>query len=254
MAQRSTRQRPARSGTKEATERRFVERAAQTRGRRLRRWLAALLVLAVLGALGWLLGFSSLLDVRTVEVAGADSADEAAIEQVAVREVGTPLALVDGSEVAARITEEVPAVKSVDIDRGWPHTLNVNVTSRVPALAVREDGGFRLLDMEGVVIRTTSSAPKDVPTVTADDGAEVSGHGVRAARGMLEALPEDMRERVRDVTVDGADQVSFRLGGTTIVWGDAESPKVKVRLIPILLEKKPDIIDVSAPGSPVTTG
>ena len=74
------------------------------------------------------------------------------------------------------------------------------------------------------------------------------------AAALLKALPEDMRDRVRGVTVDGADQVSFRLGRTTIIWGDAESPKVKVRLIPILLEKKPKIIDVSAPGSPVTTG
>ncbi|WP_277455190.1 FtsQ-type POTRA domain-containing protein [Janibacter sp. DB-40] len=254
MAQRSVKRRPARSGTREATERRFVERAAQARGQRLRRWLVALLVVAGLGALGWLLGFSTLLDVRTVEVTGAEATDEAAIERVAAREQGTPLARVDGSAVADRIAEEVPAVKSVDIDRGWPHTLNVNVTSRVPALAVREDDGFRLLDIEGVVIRTTSSAPKGVPTVRADDGAEVSGHGVRAARGMLKALPADMRDRVRGVTVDGADQVSFRLGRTTIVWGDAESPKVKVRLIPILLEKKPEIIDVSAPGSPVTTG
>lgn len=254
MAQRSVKRRPARSGTREATERRFVERAAQARGQRLRRWLVALLVVAGLGALGWLLGFSTLLDVRTVEVTGAEATDEAAIERVAAREQGTPLARVDGSAVADRIAEEVPAVKSVDIDRGWPHTLNVNVTSRVPALAVREDDGFRLLDIDGVVIRTTSSAPKGVPTVRADDGAEVSGHGVRAARGMLKALPADMRDRVRGVTVDGADQVSFRLGRTTIVWGDAESPKVKVRLIPILLEKKPEIIDVSAPGSPVTTG
>lgn len=248
------RQRTPSSGTREATERRFVERAAQARGLRLRRWLVALLVVAAVVGLGWLLGVSSLLDVRRVEVTGAEKADVAAIEQVAQQELGTPLARVDGSEVSARITDEVPGVKSADIDRGWPHTLKVEVTSRVPVLAVREDEGLRLLDMEGVAIRTVPTAPKGVPTVTAEDGAEVSGHGVKTARGMLEALPEDMRERVRDVTVDGADQVSFRLGGTTIVWGDAQSPDVKVRVIPILLEKKPEVIDVSAPGSPVTRG
>ncbi|WP_338751626.1 cell division protein FtsQ/DivIB [Janibacter alittae] len=248
------RQRSGHSGTREATERRFVERAARARGQRLRRWLLTLVVVAVLVGLGWLLGFSSVLDVRTVEVTGAQKADEAVIEQVAQQERGTPLARVDAGEVSTRIIDTVPGVKSVDIDRDWPHTLNVKVTSRVPALAVREDEGFRLLDMQGVSIRTVASAPKGVPTVTAEDGADVSGHGVQAARGMLRALPEDMRERVRDVTVDGADQVTFRLGGTTIIWGDAESPDVKVRVIPILLEKKPEIIDVSAPGSPVTTG
>lgn len=257
MAQRSMSRPPARqprSGTREATERRFVERAARARGLRLRRWLVALLVVAVLVGLGWLLGFSSVLDVRTVEVTGAQKSDAPAIEQIAQQEQGRPLARVDAGEMSARIIDEVPGVKEVDVDRGWPHTLNVKVTSRVPVLAVRQDEGFRLLDVHGVVIRTVASAPKDVPTVTAQGNAEVSGHGVKAARGMLRALPEDMRDRVRDVTVDGADQVSFRLGSTTIVWGDAESPEVKVRVIPILLEKKPEIIDVSAPGSPVTRG
>lgn len=252
MAQR--RSSTPRSGTRQATERRFVERAARARGERLRRWLVGLVVVGVLVALGWVLGFSSLLDVRTVEVSGAEKSDVAAIEEVAAQERGIPLARVDGDQLGAAIREEVPGVKSVDVDRGWPHTLKVKVTSRVPALAVREDEGFRLLDMEGVTIRTVSSAPKGVPTVTAEDGAEVSGHGVKAARGMLQALPMDMRERVRDVRVDGADQVSFRLGDTTIVWGDSESPEVKVRVIPILLEKKPEVIDVSAPGSPVTRG
>lgn len=242
------------SGTRAATERRFVERAARARGERLRRWLIVLLAIAVAAGLAWAIGFSTLLDVRAIKVTGADKADRAEITRIAEEAAGTPLARVDGSAISDRITEDVPGVKSVDIDRGWPHTLKVKVTSRVPALAVRDGGRYRLVGMDGVTIRTVGSAPKGVPTITAEDGAEVSGHGVRAARGMLKALPRDLRERVRDVTVDGADQVSFRLGKTTIVWGDAESPDVKVRVIPVLLEKKPDVIDVSAPESPVTRG
>lgn len=247
---------PVSSGTRAATERRFRERrAARARGRRVRRTLIILLVLALVATLVWALGFSSLLDVRRVDVTGAHRADRSDIERIAEQERGTPLARVDGEDVGARITEEVPGARTVSVDRGWPHTLNVKVTSRVPALAVvREDGGFRLLDIEGVAIRTVASAPKDVPTVTADDGADVSGHGVRAARGMLQALPADLREKVRDVTVDGADQVSFRLGRTRVVWGDSASPEVKVRVIPVLLEKKPELIDVSAPDTPVTKG
>ena len=60
--------------------------------------------------------------------------------------------------------------------------------------------------------------------------------------------------RVADIRVDEADQVTFRLRGATVVWGDAASPDVKVRVIRVLLEKKPDVIDVSAPDTPVTKG
>lgn len=243
------------NGTRAATERRFAQRATRAKGARARRWLLGLLVIAVVAALVWALGFSSLLDVRSVAVTGADPADRTRVEQVAEQEEGTPLARVDASGLAGRITEEVPGAKSVSIDRAWPHTLKVKVTSRVPELAVaRDDGTFRLLDIEGVPIRTVSKAPEGVATVTAEDGAEVSGHGVRAASGMLQAMPQDLRGDVSDVSVDAADQVSFRLGKTTVVWGDAASPDVKVRVIPVLLEKKPEVIDVSAPSAPVTTG
>lgn len=243
------------SGTRAATERRFAARASQARGRRVRRWLVALLLVLVLGALAWLVGFSSALEVRAVEVSGADPADRATVKELAAQETGTPLARVDGDAVAARITDEVPGARRAEVDRSWPHTLKVNVTSREPALAVVEDeGSYRLLDIEGTAIRTVDSAPKGVPTVTAEDGADVSGHGVRAAQGMLKALPADLREKVADVSVDGADQVSFRIGSTRIVWGDASSPEVKVRVIPVLLEKKPGLIDVTAPNSPVTKG
>lgn len=243
------------SGTREATQERFAERAASARAQRVRRWLVGLLVLVVLIALGWVVGFSSLLGTRQVEVTGADPADTAAITAIADDEIGTPLLRVDDDALSRRITDEVPGAAHVAVEAGWPHTLKVKVTSRVPALAVRRDGGgYRLLDLEGVAIRTTSTAPRGVPTVSADSDAEVSGHGVRAAQGMLAALPDDIRSRVRDVTVDSADQITFQLGSTEVIWGDGAEVQVKVRVIQILLEKKPDVIDVSAPDTPVTKG
>lgn len=242
------------SGTREATQERFAERAAQARGRRVRRWLTLLAALAVIVGLGWVIGFSSLLGTQQVAVTGADPADAERIESIAEERIGTPLVRVDGDALSRRITDEVPGAAHVAVDRGWPHTLNVKVTSRVPALAVRRGGGYRLLDLEGVAIRTVSSPPRGVPTVSADGDTEVSGHGVRAAQGMLSALPDARRAEVEDVTVDSADQISFTLDGTEVVWGDGSAPGVKVKVIEILLAKKPEVIDVSAPDTPVTKG
>lgn len=239
-----------------ATERRFAERASMARGARIRRWLVALLVVAVVAAGIWTFYFSALLDVRGVEVTGAHTEDRAAVEEIAEREKGTPLARVDGQAVGERITDKVPGAKAVQVDRGWPKTLKVKVTSRVPELAVGDKGNrYRLLDIEGVTIRTVDEPPKGVPTVTTAGGAKrVSSHGVRAASGMLQEMPDDLRSDVSEVTVDEADQVTFQLGETEVVWGDESSPDVKVRVIPVLLEKKPEVIDVSAPDTPVTKG
>lgn len=244
------------SGTRTATEERFRARTIATRRRRLGRALIGLLVLAVVAGLVWVVGFSTWLTARDVEVTGAHPADRTEIVSIAEEALGTPLARVDTSDLSARIGEQVPGVKKAELDRDWPHTLKVNVTSRVPELAVRQgDGRYLLLDIDGVAIRTVDDAPDDVPTVTAQDGANVTGHGVRAAQTMIEALPDDMRERVSDITVDEADQISFRLGDTEIVWGDAAEPDLKVKVISILLEEKtPQVIDVSAPRAAVTKG
>lgn len=243
------------SGTREATEERFAERAAMVRAHRVRRWAVALLVVVVLLALAWVVGFSSALDTRQVAVTGADPTDRRQVERIAEDAIGTPLMRVDGDALARRIIEEVPGAAAVSVDPDWPHTLDVKVTSRVPALAVRAGGGaYRLLDLEGVVIRTVSTAPTGVPTVSADGGARVSGHGVRAAQGMLAAMPQEMRRTVKGIAVDSADQISFTLGSTKIIWGDDHTPEVKVKVIQILLAKKPEVIDVSAPDTPVTKG
>ena len=152
-----------------------------------------------------------------------------------------------------RSIEELPGVESARVERTWPRTLTVDVLSRVPALAVqRSEGEVEVYDLDGVKIRTVSRVPKGVPSVRAEEGATVSARGVAAARSMLDALPADIRGRVTSVTVDAADHVSFRAGGTTVVWGDDSEPRLKVQVVELLLAKKPKLLDVSAPSTPVT--
>ena len=69
----------------------------------------------------------------------------------------------------------------------------------------------------------------------------------------LPELSQALRERVKDVRLTESDSVTFRIGTVAVVWGDAEQPERKARLIEILLREKPKVIDVSAPETPVTT-
>lgn len=246
---------PGRSGGEQATRERFAQRATEARRGAWRRRLRWLAVLAAVVALGWVVGVSPLLAAGDAEVTGVDPADRAAVEQLALSEQGTPLARVDTDALSRRIEAEVPGVAHADVGRGWPQTLTVDVTSRVPALAVQADsGGLRLMDLEGVTFRTVPEAPDGVPVVAAEKGADVSADGVAAARSMLRAMPVDMRSGVRDIRVDRADQVSFTTGGTRVVWGDADEAGRKVELVAILLPDKAETLDVSAPETPVTRG
>lgn len=231
---------------------RFEQRRADLAADRRRRWAWGSGPLALLAAGVYVVGFSPLLAVHDVDVVGAEPSDTAAISALAADAEGRPLARVDAGAIVDG-AEARPGVESATVVRDWPRTLRVDVVARVPALAVdRGEGQVEVYDIDGIRIRSTGSVPKGVPRVSADEGAEVSTHGVTAALSMLQALPADVRGRVSAVTVDAADRVSFRVGRTTVVWGDASEPQLKVQVIGVLLEGRPKVLDVSAPSTPVT--
>lgn len=231
---------------------RFEQRASQVAAARRHRWLWATLAVIVVAGLVYLVGFSPALTAQTISVSGADPADAKQITAIAGSAQGTPLARVSTGDLRRSI-EELPGVESARVERSWPRTLTVDVLPRVPALAVqRSKGEVEVYDLDGVKIRTVKQAPKGVPRVSAAQGATVSARGVAAARSMLDALPQKLRDRVGSVTVDAADRVSFKVGKTTVVWGDESEPRLKVQVIELLLAKNPRLLDVSAPNTPVT--
>ncbi len=233
-------------------EDRFAHRASAHRSRRRKRFLLAGVSLIALIALAWVVGFSPFLAVNRVEVRGADPADQRRVATVGEQWTGTPLARVDTNRAASEVAS-LRGVSHVRVERAWPTTLRLIVTSREPALAVRANGRLDLVDAHGVRYRSVSRAPKGVPEVQAEGEAQVSEHAVSAARSMLAALPADQRTTVRDVRVDAADAITFRIDRTTVVWGDASEPDLKVKVMRILLAEKPKRLDLTAPHDPATT-
>src|SRR5690606_10516519 len=80
---------------------------------------AAVILLIVAGA--WAVGWSSLLDVRTVEVVGVHRLAADDIRSRAAVPLGTPLARLDTSAVRDRLID-IPQVADVAVSRRWPHT------------------------------------------------------------------------------------------------------------------------------------
>jgi cell division protein FtsQ len=101
---------------------------------RRRRWLfvaLAAVVVAVLAGLAWLLLFSTVFGVRTVEVSGAKIANADDVRRLADVPAGTPLARVDLDAVATRVAG-LPAVDTVTVTRNWPNAPRCS-PSRRPA-------------------------------------------------------------------------------------------------------------------------
>lgn len=232
--------------------RRFARRQWARRWGVWRPLLALVLVVAAVGGVVWLVGYSSVLAVEDVTVEGTDHLTVAAVRDAAAIPVGDPLVRVDTDAVARRV-ESLAPVASARVERDWPHGVRVVVTERV-AVAVAEVGGrTRGMDAEGVVFREYVRAPRGLPRVRVV--GDVDREALEQAATVLSALPPELAEVVQRVDVETVDHVSLVLtGDRTVLWGSGEFSEDKAAVLAALLKaQKASRYDVSAPGQPVVS-
>ncbi|MFF4338642.1 cell division protein FtsQ/DivIB [Kitasatospora sp. NPDC001540] len=243
------------------------ETARPPRLRLSRRGVGVLVALGalVVGGLGWTVFFSAALDVRGVAVQGLDSGrlTQQDVERALGGTASGPLARVDLDEARAEVAK-LPRVASVEVWRGWPHTLRVKVTERRAVAAIQRDGGgFVQVDAGGVEFATEPQPPSGVPVVAlqlsqpAQDAVAVIDRPtlVRSAVTVAAGLPPDVAKQAGSLTVYSYDDIRLRLAsGATVRWGSAEDTPRKAAVLTALLGQKASNYDVSAPDAPAVSG
>jgi cell division protein FtsQ len=215
----------------------------------IRVWRSAFLALLTVGVVGtaaWLVFFSSVLGVREIQVVGNLGLPAQRIQQVAGVADGKPLATVDVAEVEDRIGR-IPQIESVEVSRGWPGTLLVEIVEREPVAVIRVGPKSALMDRHGMVTEIRDVAPPTLPVLRVDRPGPNDPATV-AALTVIGALPEDLAPRVAEVLAPSAETVSLRLkDGRTVVWGGGDRPADKARILVTLLRRPADTYDVSSP-------
>ena len=213
-------------------------------------WLAAALALLAGGV--WLVELSPILAARSVRVEGVSAGAVADVTRRADVTMGTPLARVDTAAIARRVIASATLAEVV-VTRSWPSTIVISASPRVPVLAVKNpQGQVQVVDSQGVAYATVSAPPRGVPLIHTVENPPSRG-SLRAGIAVLQALSASQRTRVSNVTVSGANLVTLKLRGVTVMWGGASEPELKVKVITALLRQKGvRTIDVSAPRTPVT--
>jgi cell division protein FtsQ len=241
-------------------------RAAAPRAGRRRprsRWRAAFFALAglaIVGGAGWALLGNRVFVVRSVTVTGTHVLAPAQVIAAADVSLGTPLLTVDAGAVTRRV-EAIPLVASATVTEDWPDHLVISVTERLPAMAVRmAGGGYDLVDPTGVIVRWTKTRPAALPVlVTSVPGGALRGNPeVTAAAGVLAELQPWLARQVAEVTAAavpaGPQQVTLNLrDGKTVQWGSVGNAAQKNRELSVLLPGHVRDVDVSAPGTVVTS-
>jgi cell division protein FtsQ len=217
---------------------------------RLRVVVVLVLLLTLAGAAGWVVLESTLLSVRSVQVAGASRVTPAEVLAVADVAPATPLARVDTDAVARRVSALV-AVRSVSVSRQWPRSVRIVVHERVPAAVQRSGPAYLLVDSSGVAFDTVNRRPKGLPLVSAPVAA--GEPALRAALAVLTSVPDAVRRQLIEVRAATPEQVTLRLTRhRTVVWGSPERGDRKAAVLAALMSRRASVYDVSAPDAPTT--
>lgn len=235
-------------------------RKAVARSKRKRYFVGVALILGVV-TVGYLMFWSPLLGVREVKVVGAEHTTSEQIAEVAGLDPGDNLLRVSTTEIAAK-AEQLPWVKSADVDRMLPGTVRVKIRERHPALLLSLDGSRWTIDASGTVLER-GQVQKGLPVLA---GIEVGGvqagdklqteESVDALKA-YRSLPRSMKKEVAGVFAPTRERISFSLDqGTIVRFGAAERLTAKNEVLRALLRRLraeqtfPLYVDVRVPTNP----
>ncbi|MFC5679015.1 cell division protein FtsQ/DivIB [Aeromicrobium endophyticum] len=239
------------------TAERFSERSRAERRRRYFRVALGVLVVAALGALAWMVWFSSVLAVRDVEVSGRTTLKQAQVLRVAQVPQGRPLARVDVGAIEQRVSG-LDRVDTVEVGRSWPHTISISIVERKSVVWARVDGQIRGIDRNGIAFRSYGSPPKGLLEATIDvtDARDrlQTAESLASVVTLIGRKDPGLREQVESVTASSKDSIELKLTkGRTVVWGSRDDGGRKLQVLTPLLRLEASRYDVSAPDQPTTT-
>jgi cell division protein FtsQ len=251
-----------------------VDRALLLRRRALKkaegRRRLALLCLAVAAVLApagyWVLANSSAFAVSGVSVSGGGALMSAEVRQAAVGAIGGRSLLQVDAGAVARAVEELPYVRTATVDRAFPHTLSIRITTYQPAAAVRSGKASYLVSSDGRVLSRDVPKSAKLPVIRVArglalaPGQRVPAGGIAAALGVLRAVPHSFVHRVghiHKVETGDAGLVAVIGRGMQVRLGSGADIDLKLRVAVRVLRSMQTAtrsalayVDVSVPGRP----
>ncbi len=228
---------------------RVQRRQHQLAIRRLLIIVIGVLLLALLGAIGWVIGWSSLLVAERVEIAGTASLAPEHVAAAAKVPLGRPLARIDTTAIESDVMV-LAQVKSAKVTRKFPHTLVITIVERTPVVALSSPSGIVLVDETAYAYLRVAQVPAGIRTATlatAPDEA-VTRDVVALAQGLKGPLAEGQ------ISISTRDSVQLLLPNNRSVFlGSVEQLELKLKIAADLLAapQQKSVVDVSSPGHPV---
>jgi len=218
--------------------------------------LPSAIIFVIVGALAYLLGWSSIFTVTSVEISGAPTpAIQVEIEKKSQIEIGQQLARVNPQAVARKV-EKSPWIKDVAISRDWLSGLvRIEVNPRQPLAFFNSDQvPGQTIDEEGRLFSLPGYTNPDLALISAK-----SPKSALEANELFTQLPKNFRAQITSMTATSSNTFTlyFVIEGREIRirWGDSRDMALKISVINKLLKlpenKRITLIDVVAPYAPI---
>jgi len=218
--------------------------------------LPSAIIFVIVGALAYLLGWSSIFTVTSVEISGAPTAAiQVEIEKKSQIEIGQQLARVNPQAVARKV-EKSPWIKDVAISRDWlSGQVRIEVNPRQPLAFFNSDQvPGQTIDEEGRLFSLPGYTNPDLALISAK-----SPESALEANELFTQLPKNFRAQITSMTATSSN--TFTLNSVIegreirIRWGDSQDMALKISVINKLLKlpenKRITLIDVVAPYAPI---
>lgn len=209
-------------------------------------------ILALCGAMAWVLLGSSLFDARAVQVLGASTLPADQVSAAAAVPLGTPMVRLDTDAIAARVGA-LRRVATVQVSRTLTGTVRIEITERAPIAVLCAADGIHLVDVTGTDYATVPPPPPPLPQLGVAHVAP-GDPAAMAAIAVLTGLPPALRNQVVAVGADSPADVVLQLPDHRQVrWGGVEQGDRKAAVLGPLLTRDGSVYDVSSPDLPTVS-
>lgn len=216
-----------------------------------KRLLIASAVAAVLAiVITWVVAFSSVLGVRSVEVRGMQVLTPDDVRAAADVEHGEPLVRVDTAAIRKRVLS-LPEVASVGVQVSYPSTVVITVVERRAVGYTVTDGVTHLVDRTGSAYRTVDVKPLTLPKLVIGAGDAARSTSAAVAK-VAAGLPQNVLQKVTSIQGLDPDAITMVLrSGKVIRWGSASHTGDKARILPVLILQPGRTFDLTDWTQPV---
>ncbi|HOL18018.1 MAG TPA: FtsQ-type POTRA domain-containing protein [Bacillota bacterium] len=192
----------------------------------------------------------ALFTVKNIEVKGPAFLDrEALIERSGIT-VGSSIFTVRSDKVAHALQAD-PAILEAAVQKDYPSTVVISVTSRTPVAYILAEGGCWLMDAEGIVYKQDAEMSGNLPVVTGINPDHLfPGEVVRdqasamALHAFFSALAEVPHLKPAELNLaDSREMVLYTASGLKVLLGDSKNMRRKLALVKETLPYLPEVGD-----------